>query len=83
MTDDESAERRALADRLAAQCESPAEAIKAISRSGLGKIDTIRAIVQRFGLDVGEAKFFVDTSDSWSEVRARDEEFHDRLEELL
>jgi hypothetical protein len=46
---------------------------------GFSKIECIRATVELLRLPLGEAKRVVHDSQTWADVRERDDEWHDRL----
>lgn len=56
-----------------------AEAVAFLRREGFSKIESIYVFVHERGLSLSEAKLVVHTSDTWSDVRDRDDQFHEDL----
>lgn len=56
-----------------------AEAIFFLRREGFSKVESIGVLAKHRGLPLSEAKVLVHTSEAWSDVSDRDEEFHDHL----
>lgn len=50
---------------------------------GLSKGQSIRVLVEAVGYRLPEAKELVHSSAVWSDVRTRDDEFHDELVKIL
>jgi hypothetical protein len=53
--------------------------IQAMRAAGFSKIDSIRALVDLGHADLREAKRVVHQSDTWRDVRDRDDKFHRNL----
>ena len=63
---------------------APLEAVLAYMREyGLSKGQSIRVVVETVGKSLSEAKNLVHSSETWSDVRMRDEKFHDELLKYL
>lgn len=55
-------------------------ALRALRDGGYSKVESIVALVRTGSWDMNAAKRCVHESPTWSDVRARDDAFHDRLE---
>ena len=57
------------------------EIIAFLRNQGCSKVESIAVIVRAFGLALSDAKHMVHVSHAWSDVRLRDDDFHQKLEE--
>lgn len=56
-----------------------ADAIFFLRREGFSKIESIGVLAKYRGVPLSEAKALVHTSEAWSDVRSRDDQFQDDL----
>lgn len=57
--------------------------LEQLRAEGFSKTDSIRATVERLGVSLSEAKAIVHDSETWSDRRAADDDFHDDVEEAV
>lgn len=58
---------------------SEEELIADLRAEGCSKIESIAVLREVLGVNLGDAKRLVHCSSTWSDVRHRDDEFHDQL----
>ena len=64
-----------------ARGEKLEEIIRTLRNGGFSKVHSIKALVDLGQADMKEAKRIVHSSQTWADVRERDEEFQRKLEE--
>ena len=57
------------------------DVIRTLRDSGFSKVHSIKALVDLGQANMSEAKHIVHNSQTWADVRERDEEFHRKLDE--
>ena len=58
-------------------------AISELRRQGYSKVQTIKALVDTYGLTLDVAKDVVHKSPAWADVRERDDRFHEQILQVL
>ena len=64
---------------LSACPDDPEAAVAFLREAGLSKIESIKALHDRFGLTLAEGKSLVHFSPAWADRREADDAFHERL----
>jgi hypothetical protein len=59
------------------------EAIAFLRAQGCSKVESIAVLNLAMGINLGRAKSLVHFSETWKDVRAKDEQFHEDLEKKL
>jgi len=57
------------------------DVIRTLRDGGFSKVHSIKALVDLGQANMNEAKHIVHNSQTWADVRERDEEFHRKLDE--
>ncbi len=67
---------------LSACPDDPELAVAFLREAGLSKVESIKAMHDRFGLTLAEGKALVHVSAAWADRRENDDAFHERLSVL-
>lgn len=69
--------------RIRAEGKSDEKILSFLRTQECSKVESMVIFAQAFGLNLGQAKETVHMSQTWADVRERDDRFHDSLEQGL